>query len=163
MAFLGRDEPRKGLDVLLEAWPQVVASVPDANLIVMGASRARVPAGVVTLGAVDADRKWEILTASAVFCAPNLGGESFGITLVEGMAAGCAAVASDLPAFIHVLDGAGRVFPVGDAGWLAQTLVEVLGDRDETDRLGEASLARAGDFSWERVLDAYENIYFDLT
>ena len=97
VAFLGRLEPRKGRDLLLEAWPAVRAANPQATLIVMGSGEHASMDGVTFAGRVDEEGKRRILASSEVFCAPNRGGESFGITLAEGMAAGCAAIASDLP------------------------------------------------------------------
>ncbi len=158
VVFLGRDEPRKGLDVLLTAWPSVRNRVPDAELVVMGANRNRLPGGVTALGTVGAEQKWEVLSSGAVMCAPNLGGESFGITLVEAMAAGCAVVASDLAAFAHVLGGTGRLFRVGDATALADVLVGLLEDPAMAAALGAEGRSRAGQFSWDRVLDRYEQV-----
>lgn len=159
VVFVGRDEPRKGLDILLAAWPAVHERVPESRLIVMGAPRSEVPAGVTALGPVAAATKWDVLCSSAVFCAPNLGGESFGITLLEGMAAGCAAVASDLPAFTHLLGGSGVQLPAGDPIGLADTLIDVLTDRSRVTELGRQARLRAEDFSWTRVLTAYEATY----
>lgn len=159
VVFLGRDEPRKGLNILLGAWPAVRSRFPEAELVVMGARRSRLPDGVTALGIVGAEQKWEVLASGAVFCAPNLGGESFGITLVEAMAAGCAVVASDLAAFAHVLGGTGRLFPVGDEAGLVEILVGLLEDPAGTAALGERGCRRAERFSWQRVLDAYEAVY----
>ena len=97
--FIGRDERRKGLQQLLLAWPLIRARVPEAELRVVGAERTSGPAGVTFLGRVDEESKRTELAEASVMCAPNTGGESFGIVLVEAMASGCAVVASDIPAF----------------------------------------------------------------
>ncbi len=137
VAFVGRDDARKGLDVLLEAWPGVVAAIPGAELVVIGTDRADRP-GVRFLGRIaDAD-KMAALAGAAVFCAPNLGGESFGITLVEAMAAGCRVVASDLPGFREVLGGLGDLVPPGDPEALAGALVTALAAPDDPAPLAEA-------------------------
>jgi phosphatidylinositol alpha-mannosyltransferase len=102
VAFLGRDDPRKGLSLLLGAWPAVRSAIPDAELIVMGASRKETQPGVEYLGPISGKEKKRLLASSQVYVAPNLGGESFGIVVVEGMAAGCAVVSSDIPAFTEV-------------------------------------------------------------
>ncbi len=158
VSFLGRDEPRKGLDVLLAAWPTVQLSHPDAQLIVMGVSRAAQP-GISFLGRVDEATKDVHLGSSAVFCAPNLGGESFGITVVEAMSAGCAVAASDLPAFRDVLADAGIWFPKGDSAALARQLINLLDDPDGSKRLGERAVEAADSYSWDRVTDAYVELY----
>ncbi len=158
VAFLGRDEPRKGLAVLLDAWPQVAAAVDGAELVVIGASGVD-GAGVRYLGRVAEDEKRRALASSSVYCAPNLGGESFGIVVAEGMAAGCAVVASDIPAFARVLAGAGRTVPPGDAPALAATLVGVLGDDGERERLAAAARERVQAFDRATVLAGYLAAY----
>lgn len=159
IAFLGRPDPRKGRDLLLEAFPAVRRRHPDAELVVMGGGEAPEVDGVRFAGRVSEDEKREILASSAVFCAPNRGGESFGITVAEGMAAGCAIVASDLPAFEHVLGGTGVLFSNGDAGALAGALAGLLDDSGERDRLAAASSERVWSFDWAAVVDRYLELY----
>lgn len=157
VAFLGRDEPRKGLDLLLAAWPGVVAAVPNAELVVMGADRGT--PGVRWLGRVGDEVKAEILSSSAIFVAPNTGGESFGITLVEAMAAGCAVIASNLAAFVDVAQDAARYVPVGDVSRLAQALIQLLEDRGSREVLASRGEVRAAGFDWSHVLSAYRAEY----
>lgn len=161
VVFLGRDEPRKGLDNLLQAWPLVAAAVPGAELRVLGAERASGPAGVVFLGRVDEAAKLRELGEAAMLCAPNLGGESFGLIVAEGLAAGCAVVASDLPAFRHVAGEAARLVPPGDAAALARGLTEVLSDEGEVARLAGMGRHRALRFDRGAVLDGYLEAYRD--
>lgn len=156
VVFVGRDEPRKGLDVLLEAWPTVRNARPDAELVVIGSRRGDLPGGVVGAGQITEHDKRLMLASAEVFVAPNLGGESFGITLVEGLAAGCRVVASALPAFTEVLGGTGRLVPPGDPQALAEALADELGD-------GVAApshlFERAGRFDWSVVLPLYLQAY----
>lgn len=159
VTFLGRDEPRKGLDVLLEAWSSVLHQVPEAELVVMGADRGTDDA--IWMGRVDDRVKTETLCSSAVFVAPNTGGESFGITLVEAMAAGAAVVASDLDAFKDVGGDAVRYVPVEDAGGLAANIVSLLQGPEEVSRLGGMGRERAAQFDWSVVTGAYRKIYAD--
>ena len=130
MLFLGRfDEPRKGMEVLLGALPALVERFPDVEVLVVGRGdedELREEAGGLAghlrfLGLVDDAEKASAMRSADVYCAPNTGGESFGIVLVEAMAAGTAVVASDLDAFRRVLeDGtAGRLVPVDDSAALA--------------------------------------------
>lgn len=159
VVFLGRDEPRKGLDVLLHAWPAVRAQVPDAELVVLGARRADTVEGVQYLGRVDEAVKREVLGSAAVYVAPNTGGESFGIVVAEAMAAGAAVVASDVPAFTAVLGGTGVTFPVGDSSRLADEVTRLLDDPAEAVRVGTACRERAAAFDWPTVVDRYLATY----
>jgi phosphatidylinositol alpha-mannosyltransferase len=159
VAFLGRDEPRKGLDVLLAAWPAIKHAVPDAELDVIGAQRSDRAEGVRFLGRVDEKDKVDRLAEAAVFVAPNLGGESFGITLLEGMAAGCAVVASDLPAFTAVGDTAVRYFARGNATNLADAVIDLLLDAAQTREAGQHAVQRSQSFDWTTVLPAYMQAY----
>lgn len=159
VAFLGRDDPRKGLDVLLDTWPTVRRRFPDAELVVMGASRPHPVPGVSFLGRVDDHDKRRMLAGAAVFAAPNLSGESFGIVVAEAMAAGCAVVASDLPAFRHVLAGNGTLVPPGDGATLAEAVMDMLADPSETEKDGRLGRAAAGRFDWSRVAAGYRAVY----
>ena len=174
--FIGRAEPRKGLRVLLEAFARLKATVPDASLVIAGASRRQVVeeartgygasldlTGVEALGWVADEEKVAQLGEAEVVCAPSLAAESFGIVLAEGMAAGVPVVASDLPGYRAVLrDGAaGRLVPPGDPDALAAALEALLGDDEERRRLAAAGLAAAADLSWRRVTDEIVKAYED--
>lgn len=169
VCFLGRfDEPRKGFDTLLQAWPQVRKAVPDAQLLVMGggdrklaAARLQGTGGVEFLGRVSAEDKAATLASCDVYCAPNTGGESFGIVLVEAMAAGTAVLAADIDAFRRVLrDGAcGVLFRTGNADSLAAELISLL--REETRRAGIVAAADAvvDEYDWPTVCDRVLRVY----
>ncbi len=159
VVFLGRDEPRKGLDVLLEAWPAVRAEHPGATLRVVGSQRSGPAEGVEYLGRVDEAHKRDELRRAAVLCAPNLGGESFGLVVAEGMAAGCAVVASDIPAFRAVLGDAGVLVEPGSPAQLSSALARLLGDPGTAGKYGELALRAAGRFDGAAVAAAYEGVY----
>ncbi|HEX6298844.1 MAG TPA: glycosyltransferase family 4 protein [Acidimicrobiia bacterium] len=161
VAFLGRDDARKGLSVLLEAWPHVVSRVPEAELIVMGADRDIDIQGVEFKGTVSGGEKRRLLASSLVFVAPNLGGESFGIVVAEGMAAGCAVVASDIPAFVEVTGGAAVHVPVGDVRTLAERLIYLLLDPAKARELGHSMRVRSAGYDWSAVVDEYRGLYFE--
>lgn len=161
VAFLGRDDPRKGLSVLLEAWPAVSHGHPDAELEVMGATRAESIRGVRFHGPADEATKRRVLASSRVFVAPNLGGESFGIVVAEGMAAGCAVVASDIEAFRSVVGDAGILVPPGDPAALTSWITRLLDDDDEAARLGAVARESVRRFDWSSVLDGYRRAYAD--
>lgn len=164
IAFLGRlDEPRKGLTVLLQA----VALLPEnspVDVVVMGDGTPPAGAKARFVGRVSEAEKARILGESDIFVAPNSGGESFGIVLVEAMAAGCAVVASDLEAFSDVLqvessDPAGAVFRTGDPADLARVLAKLVGDERRRQALAAAGQRRSRDFDWSRVGAAITQVY----
>ncbi|HEY0168633.1 MAG TPA: glycosyltransferase family 4 protein [Jatrophihabitans sp.] len=116
IGFIGRyDEPRKGMSVLLAAMTELVSHRPGVRLLVAGRGQDQdfldklpdsLRGSVVMLGMVSEQDKAALLRSVDVYVAPNTGGESFGIILLEALAAGAAIVASDLPAFRRVLDPA---------------------------------------------------------
>ena len=111
------------------------------------------------LGRVDEEDKLRELGEAAVLCAPNLGGESFGLVVAEGLAAGCAVVASDLPAFRHVAGEAARLVPPGDAAALSRALTEVLSDEGEVARLAGMGRHQVARFDRAAVLEGYLEAY----
>lgn len=174
IVFLGRyDEPRKGIDVLMRALGRIVDEYPDLRVLIVGGGnekalrrRAGDLAGHLEfLGMVDDQTKARALRSSDVYVAPNLGGESFGIVLVEAMAAGAAVVASDLVAFSRVLDGgnAGRLVETGSPTALADAVIGLLDDDAERAALIERGRRRADLYDWSRVADQIEKVYETVT
>jgi phosphatidyl-myo-inositol alpha-mannosyltransferase len=159
VAFLGRDEPRKGLDVLLGAWPEIRSAVPDAELMVMGSTRDLDLGGVTFLGRVAGSEKREVLASSQVFVAPNRRGESFGIVVAEGLAAGCAVVASDLSAFRDVAGDAARYVTPGASDELASSVIQLLKGPEEAIQLRERGRKRAERYDWAVVGTEYVRSY----
>ncbi|MGH3496942.1 MAG: glycosyltransferase family 4 protein [Nocardioidaceae bacterium] len=170
--FLGRyEEPRKGLGVLLDAWPQIHAARPQSRLVVAGNGDESVvwnrvqPAlrDAVRVATVDDTQRDRLLAGAAVYVAPHLRGESFGVVLVEAMAAGAPVVASDLPAFRDVLGGGrwGTLVPTGDPGRLAAAVVSDLDDPAARVRAeGARTAARVYDWSvvTQQILRVYETV-----
>lgn len=172
--FLGRyDEPRKGVDILIRALPHIVEAFPDVTILVVGGGdekalrrRARDLAGHLRfLGMVDDETKARALASSDVYVAPNLGGESFGIVLVEAMAAGAAVVASDLVAFHRVLDSgrAGRLVETGSPVELAEAVIDLLGDEGKRQELIARGRIRAEGYDWSHVADEIQRVYDTVT
>jgi phosphatidyl-myo-inositol alpha-mannosyltransferase len=171
VGFLGRfGEPRKGMPVLLDALRELAPARPDLRLMVVGrgdADALRRAAGpgladrLDVLGAVDEPTKAAALRSMDVYCAPNLGGESFGMVLTEAMAAGAPVVASDLGAFRAVLgeERAGIVFPTGDARSLARELDALLDDPDRRRAVSLAGRRRAREFDWPTVAASVLRVY----
>ncbi len=162
VVFVGRDEPRKGLDILLRAWPKVVAETPHAELVVVGARRSSGPPNTRFLGRVPEAVKKETVASSTVLVAPNLGGESFGVVLLEGMAAGCAIVASDLPAFRDVAAGAAAYVTPGDVDGTSDAVSTLVREPARAAIRGEDALRRAMRFDWSNVLPRWLSLYEQL-
>jgi phosphatidylinositol alpha-mannosyltransferase len=172
IGFIGRyDEPRKGMDVLVGALELMVEQRPDLRLLVAGRGEAedfraglstRVNDRIELLGQVSEHEKARMLRSVDVYCAPNTGQESFGIILLEAMAAQTPIVASDLDAFRRVLrDGeVGRLFPTGDASALADELALVLDDSVLRIGLAAAGQIAVKPFDWNvigaQIMRVYE-------
>ncbi|TCJ95038.1 phosphatidylinositol alpha-mannosyltransferase [Nocardia alba] len=171
--FLGRyDEPRKGMDVLLGALPALIDHHPDVQILIVGRGdedRLRREAGehaghLRFLGQVSDEEKAAALRSADVYVAPNLGGESFGIILIEAMAAGTPVVASELDAFRRVLrDGtAGLLTPIGDSTALATAIDTLLTDDAARERLVDTATQVVAEYDWpvvaEQILRVYETV-----
>ena len=164
--FIGRHEPRKGLDVLLAAMTDLPPNVrlwiagdgPDTELL-----RARVAGDVRIewLGRISDEERASRMRGADVFCAPSLRGESFGVVLLEAMAADTPVVASDLPGYSNVAR-AGRdalLVPPGDADALAAALRRVLTDPVRARALVVSGEQRAAEFSMEHLAEEYLQRY----
>mgnify|MGYP003115564024 CR=1 FL=1 len=164
--FLGRHEPRKGLAVLLEAMAELPPSVtlwvagdgPETEVL-----RRRVAGDVRIewLGRISETEKAARLRGADVFCAPSLRGESFGVVLLEAMAAHTPVVASELPGYANVAraDLDGILVPPGDAVALAAALRRVLTEPSTAERLVASGEARAAHFSMEHLAEVYVELY----
>jgi phosphatidylinositol alpha-mannosyltransferase len=174
IGFMGRiDEPRKGLPVLMGALPRILAERPGTRLLVAGRGDEReAVAGlpeplrdrVEFLGMVSDEEKARFLRGVDLYVAPNTGGESFGIILVEALSAGAPVLASDLDAFGPVLDGgaAGALFPVGDSAALAGAALDLLADPARRAALSAAGSRHVRRYDWSEVgaeiLAVYETV-----
>ncbi|WP_053744692.1 glycosyltransferase family 4 protein [Streptomyces sp. NRRL WC-3618] len=174
IGFIGRiNEPRKGLPVLMKALPKILAARPETRLLVAGkgdeeeAVEGLAPelrSRVEFLGMVSDEDKARLLRSVDVYIAPNTGGESFGIILVEALSAGAPVLAADLDAFAQVLDHgtAGELFPNEDADALADAAVRLLGDPVRRAELRERGSAHVRRFDWSTVgadiLSVYETV-----
>jgi len=170
LLFLGRHEPRKGLDVLLAAMPALPADLtvwiasdgPDTErLRLQHAGDPR----LIWLGRLSDEEKRRRLRAADVFCAPSLRGESFGVVLLEAMAAQAAIVASDLSGYRLVArpEQDGVLVEPGDVDALAAAINRVLADPDLQSRLVASGTERANGFSMDRLADEYLKLYEQVT
>lgn len=166
LLFVGRLEPRKGADVALAAFAHLAPDRPDLWLRVVGAGplEAELRRHVAALpddvarrvelpGRVPQDALPHELAAADVAVVPSRGGESFGIVLLELMAAGTPVVASDLPAYRAVArpDREALLTPVGDAAAVAAAVGGLLDDPARAAALATAGRLRAATFDWDRV------------
>jgi phosphatidylinositol alpha-mannosyltransferase len=164
--FVGRHEPRKGLAVLLEAMGQldedvrlwVASEGPETErLQKMTAEDPRIE----WLGMIDEAEKIRRIRGAHVLCAPSLHGESFGVVLLEGMAARTPVVASDLPGY-RVVAQAGRdalLPPPGDSAGLVKALEAALDGGPAIDEMVQHGLERAATFSLHRLAERYIELY----
>ncbi|MEN3356514.1 MAG: phosphatidyl-myo-inositol alpha-mannosyltransferase [Mycobacteriales bacterium] len=174
IGFIGRyDEPRKGMTVLLSALATLAPGRPGLRLLVAGRGDADdfgaalpppLAGRVDLLGQVSEEAKARMLRSVDLYCAPNLGGESFGIILLEAMAAGTPIVASDLDAFRRVLaDGrAGVLVPTGEPAPLAAAVAVLLDDPARRAELSVVGSEVVAPYDWRvvaaQVLDVYETV-----
>ena len=170
IVFVGRHEPRKGLQVLLRAWPQIRRQT-GARLRILGAdplqvrlllTRLRVADdGIDALGFVGEEERTSELLAAKAFVAPSLHGESFGMVLTEAFACATPVVASDISGYRDVMTNeTGLLVLPDDPAALAQAVVQLLAREEWRQELGAAARRRAAQYSWDdigrRLLSIYE-------
>ena len=171
VGFIGRiEEPRKGLQVLIDSLSIVARFIPDVQFLVAGPGDSneftkklnpQLKSRIKFLGLLSNEEKERFLKSVQIYVAPNTGSESFGIILTEALSAGTAVVASDIPAFKAVLENgeAGELFKNEDSADLAKVLVALLRDDDKRKRLGENGRLSAQKYDWQVVAEQIENVY----
>ena len=169
--FVGRLEPRKGAKYLLRAMPDVLDAVPAARLVVVGSGpmagyyRSHLPDAVadkvVFAGRVSGEELARHYAEADVFCSPATGGESFGIVLIEAMAAGAAVVASDIAGYRDVVsDGTtGLLVHRGDPDSIAEAIIRLARDDGLRRELVESARSDVRQYSWTRVTRRILNVY----
>jgi phosphatidylinositol alpha-mannosyltransferase len=174
--FVGRLDPRKGFRYLLQAFPLIKEELPQARLIVVGAYRKKEMSGflhdvrehhltgVKFVGRVSDDELPRYYHSCHVFCAPSTGFESFGIVLLEAMAAGKPAVASNIPGYRDLLEDGQEGFlaePKNERS-LAEAIIRILKDPALQQRMGARGRVKASRYSWRQValsvLDYYQEL-----
>ena len=174
VVFIGRNEPRKGLPVLLRAWPRV-ARETGARLRVVGADPLSVrwlmrrhgltDTNVDLLGSVPEEELTRELLQASVLVAPSIGRESFGMVLTRAFGCGTPVVASDIQGYRDVASSETSVLvAANDAGALADGLLSLLGDEGRRSKLGSAARAVAEErYSWDRIGRRLVEKYVDAT
>lgn len=171
VCYFGRLERRKGVRVLCEAFPEIKRAHPEARLVIAGDGPDRkdceeaIPASLVNdvtfLGRVSDEALVSVIGAASVVALPATGGESFGVVLLEAMAAGRPVVASDIPGYAAVArrDTEALLVPPGDVSALAAAVARVMADEPLATKLAEAGRARASEFDWSRLAVDIERCY----
>ena len=171
LGFIGRfEEPRKGLEVLIDAIPIISRFIPDVRVLIAGPGdpseisediNSELRARFQFLGKISEEEKANFLKSIALYIAPNTGGESFGIIIAEAMAGGAAVVASDIPAFHDLLGGGkyGALFASEDSQSLAKVVIDLLREEEKRKALAEAGRAHAQRFDWSLVANQVYEIY----
>ena len=173
VVFAGRHEARKGLHVLLKAWPEIRRRT-GASLRLIGADPLRVRLlmtrlrlsedGIETLGFLDQERFTEELLAGKALVAPSLGGESFGMVLTRALACATPVVASDIPGYRDVMTPeTSLAFPAGDEQALIEAVAALLADEPRRQAMGAAGGLLAQErYSWAsiaaRLVEIYESV-----
>ena len=171
IGFIGRfEEPRKGLQVLLDALPMIARFAPDVRVLVAGPGDSQEVLKSIDpqlrhrfefLGRISEREKADFMSSVAIYVAPNTGGESFGIILAEALAGGACVVASDIAAFDSLLGGGefGALFTSEDSTDLAKIVIDLLRDESKRNELSVKGKAHAQIFDWEVVADQIFSIY----
>ena len=172
IGFIGRfEEPRKGLEIIVAALPQMISTLPDVRVLVAGPGDSEAFLKDVEpslhnrftfLGRISEEEKANFMASVGVYVAPNTGGESFGIILAEALAAGASVVASDIPAFDSLLAHGqfGTLFSSEDSHDLARKIVALLTNTESRVEKAKKGRDYAQNFDWdvvaEKIYDVYE-------
>ncbi|MEI7540214.1 MAG: glycosyltransferase family 4 protein [Actinomycetes bacterium] len=171
IGFIGRfEEPRKGLQVLVDALPIISRFAPDVRVLVAGPGDPKDVEKHIDpqlrkrfefLGRISEEEKADFMSSVSLYVAPNTGGESFGIILAEALAGGACVVASDIPAFDSLLGGGeyGALFESENSTDLAKVVIDLLRDDSKRNELAAAGKARSELFDWDVVADQIFSIY----
>lgn len=165
--FVGRFDGRKGLPVLLRAFPKVLERCPEARLVIVGSrpEQVKLPKALLSSievwGVVDEREIVRAMHSASLLCAPSTGAESFGIVLIEALAAGLPVLASDIPGYRAVVTPGhdGLLVSPGDPDTLAQSLTNLLRDGELRARLSKAGLQTARRYDWPNVAGEVEAVY----
>jgi phosphatidylinositol alpha-mannosyltransferase len=171
IGFIGRfEEPRKGLQVLVDALPIIARFAPDVKVFVAGPGDPKEFEKVIDpqlrdrfefLGRISEQEKANFMSSVSLYVAPNTGGESFGIILAEALAGGACVVASDIPAFDSLLGGGefGALFESENSTDLAKVIIDLLRDENRRKELASAGKKHAQVFDWDVVAEQIFSIY----
>jgi phosphatidylinositol alpha-mannosyltransferase len=174
IVFAGRQEPRKGLQVLLRAWPEIRRrtglrlTIAGADPLAVRLLHSRLGVsddGIDVVGFLGQDELTETLVGAKALVAPSLGQESFGMVLTRAFACGLPAVASDIPGYREVLEpGVAVAVPPGDVDALVDAVEGLVADEDRRAAMGEAARALAIErYAWPGIARRLEEVYERVT
>ncbi len=172
--FVGRMEPRKGFPLILRAFREIKRRISSATLVAIGTGRhletyqrlvpSHLKDSVHFLGFVEPERLPQYYRWADIYTSPAIGGETFGIVLLEAMACGTPVVASDIPGYRQVIHHGqnGLLVNVQDSHAYAEAVLQVLEDPQLKHRLVEEGLKTARAHAWERIAEKVESLYFQI-
>ena len=171
LGFMGRfNEPRKGLQVLIDALPIISRFLPNIRVLVAGPGDPeeflkeidpQLRNRIEFLGKLSEEEKADFMSSVGAYIAPNTGGESFGIILAEALAGGAAVVASNIPAFSALLNGGkyGKLFNSEDSTDLAKVVIDLLRDPEQREEFSKLGQNYAQSFDWDVVAKDIFEVY----
>ena len=166
--FLGRLDPRKGLPVMLRAFPLIKKEIPDAILLVAGKGvpPENVPEdlkkSVIFKGMIPNEMVPVYYRSADLYCSPALYGETFGIVLLEAMACGTPVIASDIDGYREVVPRKEMLFEKGNPKQLADKAISILKRDSEAKRISKIGLETSKKYDWQSVAEKTENFYRTL-
>jgi phosphatidylinositol alpha-mannosyltransferase len=173
LLFMGRFDPKKGVRYLLSAMPSIRRHIPDVQLVVCGGGPMRhyynrfisseVKDAIRFAGEVVGPERAQYYRWCDLSITPSIGAESFGLTLIEAMGCAKPVVASDIPAFRHVMtDKEGTFVKPCDCKDLARGILELVKRRKEWKKIGQAGRRKALTYSWDKVAGMVEAYYREV-
>jgi len=166
--FLGRLDPRKGLQVILKAFPLIKKEIPDAILLVAGKGvppenlPENLKGSIIFKGMIPNDMVPVYYRSADLYCSPAIYGETFGIVLLEAMSCGTPVIASDIDGYREVIPDKGMLFEKGNPESLAGKAISILKRNSEARRIGRIGLETAKKYDWQNVAEKTENFYRTL-
>lgn len=162
--FVGRPEPRKGYETVLQAFANIARAREDVHLVWIPAAPTDIPqtipsARIHALGHVSRERLMALHRAADVVCCASVGSESFGIVVLEGLAGGSAVLASDIPGYHHAGGDAPHYVAPGDVAAWTKELARLLDDDAERERIASRGIERARLFDWSAIADQTAHVY----
>ena len=163
--FLGRLDPRKGLSVMLKAFPLIKKEIPNAVLLVVGKG---IPPGgipenlkesIIFKGMIPNELVPVYYRSADLYCSPALYGETFGIVLLEAMACGTPVVASNIDGYREVIPDKKMLFERGNPVSLADRAISVLKNASKSEKVRKIGIETANKYDWNSVAEQTENFY----
>ncbi len=163
--FLGRLDSRKGLPILIEAFPLIKKEIPDAILVVVGKGKppkdipSQVRDSIIFKGKVSREMVPVYYRSADLYCSPALSGESFGIVLLEAMASGTPTIASNIEGYREVIPTDKMLFKRGDPKSLAESAISIIKNDSIREKIIKIGLETARKYDWKKIAKKIEVFY----